>query len=75
MSRAAPHIWTCPEDAFLRKNYRACGAKIVADELGLSLQQVRARAHYIGIKQSRPVLGRPFAHGHDSRRKQRVEIK
>lgn len=82
MNRNPPHWWTNREDAYLRKNYRAAGAQIVAEALGLSPQQVRARAHHVGIRQSRPLLGRPFAHGYDIRRntainerKQRVEIK
>lgn len=74
-----PHIFTAPEDAFLRRNYRRCGARMVADALGLSPQQVRSRAHYVGIRQRKPVLGRPFSHGFDARRGagtiRRVEIK
>lgn len=74
-----PRIITAPEDAFIRRNYRQCGARFVADALGLSPQQVRSRAHYVGIRQRKPVLGRPFSHGFDARRGggtiKRVEIK
>jgi len=29
------HKWLAPEDKYLRKYYPACGAKIVADALGI----------------------------------------
>jgi len=62
------HKWLAPEDKYLRKYYPACGAKIVADALGITPKQVIDYAHKIGVK-TRHRGGKPFQPGADARRK------